>query len=119
MSLRRNRLKDLGAFRQRITLYETTRVADDVGGFERVDPSDATKIDTFWGLLRPVVGRETSIAEQFTDVITHECWLRYGAPLEPGMILSEGGMYYYVSYFVDPDMMRRYWLAMLREGGPL
>lgn len=113
------RKKDIGKFRQRVTIYEATRVDDGSGGFDRQDPSDATKVGTFWADLKPVSAKERTWGGQFTEQTTHKCWLRKNAAAVPGAIVREGTTDYYIESAYDPDNLGEFMMLTLREGGPL
>jgi SPP1 family predicted phage head-tail adaptor len=115
----KRRLFDIGKMRHRISLYEITRTDDGAGGFERSDPSNPTKIGAFWGRIEPLTVRERTWSEQFTQVTTHSCWLRYNAQVQQGMIVRKGSIDYYVETVIDPNQLKEFMLLGLREGGPL
>jgi len=117
----KNRLFDLGKLRHRVSVYAVTRVDDSSGGFDRQDPSEATKIGEFWGRIEPVSSREIQWGDQFTEVTTHKCWLRYHdevANLEGG-ILRFRNRDYYIEQAYDPNNLQEFLLLTLREGGPM
>jgi head-tail adaptor len=119
--MKKRRLFDIGHMRHRISVYTVTRVDDGSGGFDRSDPSEATKIGDYWAHVQPVTARERQWGEQFTEVTTHTCWLRYHdavASLEGG-ILRFRGVDYYIEQAYDPDNLKNFLVLTLREGGPL
>lgn len=118
--MKNNRLFDLGKMRHRVSLYTVTRVDDGAGGFVRQDPASApTLIGTFWARVDPVSAKERQWGEQFTELTTHQCWLRYNAAVVPGMILRFRGVDYYVETVYDPTNLGEFLMMNLREGGPL
>jgi SPP1 family predicted phage head-tail adaptor len=115
----KNRLFDIGKMRHRVTLYTVTRVDDGAGGFERQDPSVPTELGTFWARVDPVSAKERQWGEQFTELTTHQCWLRYNAAVLPGMILRHKGADHYIESVYDPDNLKEFIFLTLREGGPM
>lgn len=111
---------DIGKMRHRVSLYATTRVDDGAGGFTRSDPSGATKIDDYWANVEPVSAKERQWGEQFTEITTHKCWLRYNTLIadQEGMILRFRNVDYYVESIYDPDQLQEFLMLTLREGGP-
>ena len=114
---------DLGKMRHRIAVYATERVEDGAGGFDRKDPSGSELIGRYWCHIRPVTAKERQWGEQFTEVTTHMCWMRYNTLIKEGMtfrrIIGSNQVDYYVESFYDPDQLQQYQIVMLREGGPL
>lgn len=122
MSFRRR--FDIGQMRHRIRVYATTRVDDGAGGFTRTDPSGADLIGKYWGHIEPINYRERQWGEQFTELTTHICWLRYNSLIKEGMTLMRtqrnANIEYYVQNAFDPDNgMNEYLMLALREGGPM
>lgn len=115
----KRRLFDIGAMRDRIEVHVVTRTDDGAGGFERADPSGATLLNKFWSKLEPVSARERQWSEQFTEVITHACWLRYNRLVTHGMIVIFKGEEFYVESAFDPDRRMEFLLLALRKGGPM
>lgn len=115
------RLFDTGKLRHRVSLYTVTRVDDGSGGFDRTDPSEDSKIGTFWGHVEPVTARERQWGGQFTEVTSHKCWLRYHTAvsgLEHGILVFKGDQYYIETAF-DPDELKEWLVLGLRKGGPM
>lgn len=119
----KNRLFDIGKMRHRIAIYATDRREDGSGGFDRNDPSGADLIGRFWGYIKPVSAKERQWGEQFTEVTTHTCWLRYNTIIKEGMILRrlfrDRHVDYYVEQIYDPTNLQEFLVLNLREGGPL
>jgi SPP1 family predicted phage head-tail adaptor len=115
----KSRLFDIGKLRHRVSIYEVTRTDDGSGGFDREDPSEDTLLGEYWARIDPVSARERQWGDQFTEVTTHKCWLRYNTLVKPGMTLRFRSVDYYIEQAFDPDN-RLEWLYMtLREGGPM
>lgn len=118
----KRRLFDIGKMRHRIAVYGISRTEDGSGGFDRSDPSNTTLIMRFWGHIRPVSTRERQWGEQFTEVVTHVCWLRYNTLITEGMSVrrnfADRQQNYYVEGVYDPDNLKEFLVLMLREGGP-
>lgn len=117
--MKRRRLFDIGLMRHRVSLYTITRRDDGSGGYDRDDPSTVTKLNDYWAHMQPVTAREREWGEQFTELTTHTCWLRYNKLVVPGMVLRFRGIDYYVESVYDPDNLQEFMLLTLREGGPL
>lgn len=117
--MRFNRLFDIGKLRHRVSIYAVTRKDDGAGGFERQDPSGATKINDYWANIEPVSAKERQWGEQFTELTTHKCWLRYNPLVTEGMILRFRNVDYYVEQVYDPDNRQEWLILTLREGGPM
>ena len=119
----KRRLFDVGKMRHRIAIYGTNRVEDGSGGFDRGDPSGADLIGRYWGHVEPVSVKERQWGEQFTELTTHTCWLRYNTLVEEGMTLRrlfrDRHVDYYVEGMYDPNNLGEWLVLMLREGGPL
>lgn len=116
--MKKRRLFDIGRMRHRVSIYVVTRTDDGSGGFDREDPSGATKLNDYWAHIAPVTARERQWGEQFTEVTTHACWLRYNELVKPGMILRYRNVDYYIEQAYDPDNLQEWLLLALREGGP-
>ena len=115
----KSRMFDIGKLRHRVSLYAVTREDDGSGGFDRADPSGATKIQDYWANLEPVSAKERQWGEQFTEVTTHKCWLRYNTLVQQGMILRYRNVDYYIEQVYDPDNLQEWLFLTLREGGPM
>lgn len=119
----RRRSFDIGKMRHRVSVYATNREMDSSGGFDRTDPSSADLIGKYWCHIEPVSARERQWGEQYTEVVTHRCWLRYNSLLQEGMalrrIIRGLAVDYYLESLVDPDNLQQWHMLMLREGGPL
>ena len=115
----KRRLFDIGKMRQRVSLYTVTRTDDGAGGFTRTDPSAGTLIGTYWGNIDPVSARERQWGEQFTELTTHVCWLRWRSDVYETGIVRCSGVDYYVEKAYDPDRLKEFIVMTLREGGPL
>ena len=70
-----------------------------------------------------MTARQRQWGEQYTELTTHVCWLRYDSQLIDGMALGRvvGGteVFYYVESTYDPNNLQEFSLLILREGGPL
>lgn len=121
--MKEQRKFDVGKMRHRIAVYAINRQDDEHGGFDRNDPTGGDLIGRFWCKIYPVMGMERQWGEQFTEVTTHMCWLRYNSLLKEGMllrrILTDQTIDYYLERLVDPSNLKEFHVAMLREGGPL
>lgn len=119
----KKRMFDLGKMRHRIRVFATHRVDDESGGYDRSDPSGADHIGDYWCHIEPVSARERQWGEQYTELTTHRCWLRYNTLLKEGMtlqrIIGDTTVNYYLESLIDPNNLREFHLVMLREGGPL
>lgn len=115
----KNRLFDIGKLRHRVSLYAVDRQDDGSGGFDRQDPSGATKIQDYWARIEPVSARERQWGDQFTEVTTHKCWLRYNTLVQQGMVLRYRNVDYYIEQAYDPDNTQEWLFLTLREGGPM
>lgn len=119
----KRRLFDLGKMRHRVRVYATHRVPDGSGGFDRSDPSGSNLIGTYWCHIEPVSSRERQWGEQYTELTTHKCWLRYNTLIKEGMtlqrVIKSDVINFYVESMVDPNNLREFHLLMLREGGPM
>ena len=119
----KRRLFDIAKMRHRIAVYRISRTEDGSGGFDRSDPSLKDLIGHYWGYIRPVSLRERQWGEQFTEVVTHVCWLRYNTVVQEGMtvrrVTTARSIDYYVHGIYDPDNLQEFLVLMLREGGPL
>lgn len=119
----KNRLFDVGKMRHRIKIYNTVRVDDGSGGFDRSDPSEDDLYATRWGFIAPVSSRQRQWGMQFTEVTTHACWLRFDDQLSDGMVLGRvirgTERFYYVEAVYDPENLGEFSFLTLREGGPL
>lgn len=119
----KRRMFDIGKMRHRIRVYATNRVDDGSGGFDRSDPSGADHIGNYWCHIEPVTARERQWGEQYTELTTHRCWLRYNTLIKEGMtlrrVLGSSTIDYYVESMVDPDNLGEFLVLMLREGGPM
>lgn len=113
---------DIGKMRHRIRIYATTRIEDGSGGYDRTDPSGADLIGAYWCHIEPVSAREIQWGEQFTEVVTHSCWLRYNRLIKEGMtvrrVIGSEHVDFYVEKLYDPDNLKEWLLLGLREGGP-
>ena len=110
---------DIGALRQRVTIYNTTRVEDGAGGFTRSDPSEATKIGTYWANIKPVKAKQITQAEQHVEVVTHEVLVRHNAAFADGQTLIHRSRTMFIVTVVDPDQKQEWMKLMVREGGPV
>jgi len=114
---------DIGKMRHRIRVYNVDQVDDGSGGFDRGDPDPSDLLTTVWCHIEPVTARERQWGEQYTELTTHRCWLRYNDQLAEGQTWQRdvGGttINYYVEQLYDPDNLQEFHLAMLREGGPM
>lgn len=119
----KRRLFDIGKMRHRIAIYAISRIEDGSGGYDRTDPSGPDLIGRYWCYIEPVGARERQWGEQFTELTTHRCWLRYNPLLKEGMTLrrtiGSAIVDYYLESLYDPNNLQEFHLAMLREGGPL
>lgn len=119
----KRRLFDIGRMRHRIKVYATNRTDDGSGGYTRSDPSGADHIGDYWCHIAPVSARERQWGEQYTEVTTHVCWLRYNTLIKEGMtfrrIVNDSYVDYYVEKLYDPDNLQEFHMVMLREGGPM
>lgn len=119
----KSRMFDLGKMRHRIKIYNTVRVDDGSGGFDRGDPSPETLLATRWCHIEPVSARQRQWGEQYTELTTHACWLRYDEQLDDGMtvgrVINGTEVFYYVETAFDPDNLQEFTLLNLREEGPL
>lgn len=124
----KGRLFDIGKMRHRIAIYGIDRRPDGSGGFTRNDidgrgnPDGAGLIGRFWAYIKPVSAKERQWGEQFTELTTHVCWLRYNTLIKEGMTLrrlfSDRQIDYYIEGMYDPDNLQKFWVLNLREGGP-
>ena len=125
----KNRLFDIGKMRHRIAIYGIDRRPDGSGGFTRNDldasgnPDGASLISRYWAYIRPVSAKERQWGEQFTEVTTHMCWLRYNTLVKEGMLVrrlfSSNHVDYYLERSYDPNNLQEVLVLNLREGGPL
>jgi head-tail adaptor len=119
----KRRLFDLGRMRQRVKIYNTTRVEDQSGGFDRSDPSADTLLGTYWAHVEPVSARQREWGEQYTEVTSHVAWLRYDTQLTDGMtigrVINAVEVFYYVEGCYDPNNLQEFTLLTLRQGGPM
>jgi SPP1 family predicted phage head-tail adaptor len=117
--MKKRRLFDIGRMRHRVSVFHVNREDDGSGGFDRKDPVDNEVGPlVLWAHIQPVTGRELQWGEQFTEVTTHACWLRYNVLVQPGMILRFRNVNYYIEQAYDPDNLQEFLLLTLREGGP-
>lgn len=113
-----SRRPDVGALRQRVSIYNITRVDDGAGGFTRSDPSGGTLIGTFWANLKPVGAKEITQASQHVERVTHMALVRYNSAFQDGQTLRHRGVDMYIVSVVDPDNLKEWLRLLLREGGP-
>lgn len=111
---------DIGKMRHRARIKSVSRTDDGCGGTTRAD----TEADILAACFEPVRASERVWGGQFTQVITHQCWLRYNELIASGVtiervISSTRTISYYVVAVVNPDEQQRFMKLMLREGGPL
>ncbi len=109
---------DIGQMRHRVIVYDTTRVEDDAGGFDRKDPSDETKIATVWADVTPVSARERTWGGQHVENVTHKVLVRYNPLFQGGQTIVHKWEPMYVISVVDPDQLEEWMYLMVREGGP-
>lgn len=116
----KNRLFDIGKVRHRVSLFFVNRKDDGSGGFDREDPIDNEIAPlNLWARIEPVSAKERQWGEQFTEVTTHKCWLRYNTLVQQGMILRYRNVDYYIEQAYDPDNTQEWLFLTLREGGPM
>lgn len=110
------RLKDLGKFRQTITISKPSRDSDGAGGFE----TTMSSLGEFKAYIAPVASTEKWWDEQLREKIVFECWVRYDERIAQGDVVSYDGESYFVSRAFDPSHgVKEFTLMWLREGDPL
>lgn len=111
--------QDVGKMRHRISVYTITQVDDGNGGFERSDPSTATRIAFVWANVESISSREQQWGMKFQEVVTHKVLVRYNAAFLAGQQLRHDNRPYYIVSIVDPDQRKEFMVLMCREGGPM
>ena len=97
-----------GSLNKYITLQQSTRVSDGMGGFTL----SYVDVDSVWAAIWPVSANETVAANATTMVISHRIRIRYRSVLKPSWRIKFGARYFAIVSIINPNE-RNEWLDLL------
>jgi len=92
----------IGSLRHRLQIESPTLADDGAGGSQRV----WTVVDTVWGAIRPLQGRERVVSDKLAASVTHEIEIRHRTDLTSRMRFVLGQRVFFVRSFFDPGERR-------------
>lgn len=98
---------------KRLTIEQRDTIQDSVG--QTIEAWQ--EVDTVWGSLRPIRGREFFSASGQRAEITHEVIIRHGATVAPRDRIVSGQRVFDVQSVINIDERRRYLKLMVIENG--
>lgn len=99
---------DIGKLNKYVTLQQSTRVSDGMGGFTLT----WADVDSVWAALWPVSANETIQANQTVMTISHRIRIRYRSVLKPNWRVKYGNRYFAIVSVINPEE-RNEWLDLL------
>ena len=100
-----------GKLRHRLQI-EKKVVARDSYGAETITWTD---VDTVWGSVEPISGREYFLAQQVQSEVTHRVTIRYYAGMNPGWRIKFGTRIFDVLSVINTEERNREMILMTRE----
>jgi SPP1 family predicted phage head-tail adaptor len=104
---------DPGRLRCELSLQDSQRTADGLGGFSEIWVETAT----LFGQIEPVHARDVFGADQTLETVTHRITVRWRADVRSGMRLSRLGRGFDILTVHDPDESGRYLVCRVKETG--
>lgn len=83
--------------RNRVTIEQPERIADEAGGAEIV----WTAVATVWAEIQPITGREVFESDQLGGRVTHDVRLRYRSGITPKMRILHAGRAFDIRYVAN------------------
>lgn len=104
----------IGPLRERITIQQKSRAADDMGGAAATWAAIATT-PTVWARVERLTGKETMTQMQVQGSFTHKVWMRYRTDLDLGQRIVWGSKTLNIRATLT-DEKRAYAVAFCEEG---
>jgi SPP1 family predicted phage head-tail adaptor len=97
-----------GSLNKYITLQQSTRVSDGMGGFTLT----YADVASLWAAIWPISANETVAANATTMVVSHRIRIRYRSVLKASWRIKFGARYFAIVGIINPNE-RCEWLDIL------
>ena len=91
-----------------ITLQQSTRVSDGMGGFTLT----YADVASLWAAIWPISANETVAANATTMVVSHRIRIRYRSAFSPDYRIKYGTRYFAIVSIINPNE-RNEWLDLM------